>query len=101
MTALAAGLEHDEEANVVRAQALRGFLDKIVIPEGDGLLQVVGNWGMMLDAAATDAGRQAVAYVGCGGSQPTLSAALATGGVSQRPTLSKRARSTTPTSLRF
>ena len=31
--------------------ALRGFLDKIVIPEGDGLLQVVGNFGSMLAAA--------------------------------------------------
>jgi hypothetical protein len=33
--------------------------------------------------------------IGCGGSQPTLSAALATCGLSQRATLSKRAPSTT------
>jgi hypothetical protein len=67
--ALAAGLQHDEE-RVAPRQALRGFLQTIVIPKGDGLLQVVGNFGEMLDAAS---GRsrsevQAVGYVGCGGS---------------------------------
>ena len=49
-TTLAAGLEHDEQRDAAR-QALRGFLDKIVIPPGDGLLQVVGNVGSMLAAA--------------------------------------------------
>jgi site-specific DNA recombinase len=63
-TTLAAGLEHDEQRDAARL-ALRGFLDKIVIPEGDGLLQVVGNIGSMLAAAQ---GRpKAVGYVGCGG----------------------------------
>ena len=55
-TTLAAGLEHDEQRDAAR-QALRGFLDKIVIPPGDGLLQVVGNVGSMLAAAQ---GRNAV-----------------------------------------
>ena len=49
-TTLAAGLEHDEQRDAAR-QALRGFLEKIVIPPGDGLLQVVGNVGSMLNAA--------------------------------------------------
>ncbi len=69
-TTLAAGLEHDEQRDAAR-QALRGFLDKIVIPPGDGLLQVVGNVGSMLAAAqcrAAKAGTNAaVGYVGCGG----------------------------------
>jgi site-specific DNA recombinase len=50
-TTLAAGLEHDEQRDAAR-QALRGFLEKIVIPPDDGLLQVVGNLGI-------DAGRSA------------------------------------------
>ena len=67
-TTLAAALEHDEQRDAAR-QALRGFLEKIVIPPGEGLLQVVGNLGMMLAAAH---GRirpavSAVGYVGCGG----------------------------------
>jgi hypothetical protein len=70
---LAAGLEHDEHRDAARL-ALRGFLQKIVIPPGDGLLQVVGNFGEMLTAAQ---GRDrstaiAVGYVGCGGVQPTV-----------------------------
>ncbi len=67
-TTLAAGLEHDEQRDAAR-QALRGFLDRIVIPPGDGLLQVVGNVGSMLAAAQGRAqpGRKAVGYVGCGG----------------------------------
>ena len=63
---LAAALERDEEHDAAR-QALRGFLDQIVIPPGDGLLQVVGNLGEMLTTAAGDAGSAAVGYVGCGG----------------------------------
>jgi len=76
-TTLAAGLEDDEQRDAAR-QALRGFIDKIVIPPGDGLLQVVGNLGAMLAAAQ---GRQqpstrAVGYVGCGGTQPSIPTAL-------------------------
>lgn len=66
-TTLAAGLEQDEHRDAARL-ALRGFLDKIVIPPGDGLLQVVGNVGSMLTAAQGRATKStAVAYVGCGG----------------------------------
>jgi hypothetical protein len=64
---LAAALEHeDEERRDVARVALRGFIDSIVIPPGDGLLQVIGNFGEMLAAAA---GRDdsPVAYGGCGG----------------------------------
>jgi site-specific DNA recombinase len=77
---LAAGLEHDEHRDTARL-ALRAFLDHVVIPPGDGLLQVVGNVGAMLAAAQGRAqtANSAVGYVGCGGSQPTLSAALASG----------------------
>ena len=46
-TTLAAGLEHDERRDAAR-QALRGFLQSIIIPPGDGLLQVTGNLGSML-----------------------------------------------------
>jgi hypothetical protein len=78
-TTLAAGLEHDEQRDAARL-ALRGFLDKIIIPPGEGLLQVIGNVGAMLAAAQGRAANSgAVAYVGCGGTQPTLSAALAPG----------------------
>ncbi len=67
-TTLAAGLEHDEHRDAAR-QALRGFLDKIVIPPGDGLLQVIGNVGSMLAAAQgrAQSGTMAVGYGGCGG----------------------------------
>ena len=67
-TTLAAGLEHDEQRDAAR-QALRGLLDKIVIPAGDGLLQVVGNLGSMLAAAQgrTQSATTSVGYVGCGG----------------------------------
>jgi hypothetical protein len=67
-TTLAAGLEHDEQRDAAR-QALRGFLEKIVIPPGEGLLQVVGNVGSMLAAAQgrAQANPNAVGYVGCGG----------------------------------
>lgn len=47
---IAAGLEHDEQRDAAR-QALRGFLERIEIPPGDGLLRVVGNLGSMLSAA--------------------------------------------------
>lgn len=67
-TTLATGLEHDEQRDAAR-QALRGFLDKIVVPPGNGLLQVVGNLGSMLAAAQgrAQSGTNAVGYVGCGG----------------------------------
>jgi hypothetical protein len=48
-TALAAGLEREDERDGAH-EALRGFIEKIVIPP-DGLLQVVGNLGSMLAAA--------------------------------------------------
>ena len=81
-TQLAAALERDEERDQAR-QALRGFIEKIVIPPGDGLLQVVGNLGEMLTAAS---GRNAstlaaVGNVGCAGARPEAyrrSAALTT-----------------------
>lgn len=39
---LAAALEHqDEERSDAARQALRGFIDRIVIPPGEGLLQVI------------------------------------------------------------
>jgi site-specific DNA recombinase len=65
---LADGLEHAEQRDEAR-QVLRGLLKSIVIPADDGLLQVTGNLGAMLDAAAGQKmpGRKAVANVGCGG----------------------------------
>jgi site-specific DNA recombinase len=72
-TALAAGLEHDDQRDAARL-ALRGFLEEIVIPPGEELLQVVGNLGAMLTAAH---GRdRTVGYVGCGGPQPPIPTAL-------------------------
>ena len=65
---LAAALEHDEERDAAR-QALRGFLDRIVIPPGTGPLRVIGNLGEMLAAASgrKESVAAAVGYVGCGG----------------------------------
>jgi hypothetical protein len=85
-TTLAAGLEHDEQRDAAR-EALRGFVEKIVIPPGDELLQVVGNLGAMLNAAAGEkiSGRQAVGYVGCGGVQPAVLAAVERRGVRAAP----------------
>ena len=66
-TTLAAALEHDEQRDAARL-ALRGLVEKIVIPPDDGLLQVVGNLGEMLTAAgARSSSATAVGYVGCGG----------------------------------
>jgi hypothetical protein len=43
---LASALEHPDETQRESArQALRGFIDRIVVPPGNGLLQVVGNRG--------------------------------------------------------
>ena len=79
---LAAALESDTERDAARL-ALRGFLEKIVIPPGDGLLQVVGNLGEMLTAVTGRDGTAsaAVGYVGCGGGQPGVLAAVERGGV--------------------
>ena len=75
-TALAAGLEHDERRDAAR-RALRGFVEKIVIPPGDALLQIVGNFGEMLAAAQSRSQpKYAVGYVGCGGPQPSIPTAL-------------------------
>lgn len=65
---LAAALENDADRDAAR-QALGGFLERIVIPPGDGLLQVVRNLGEMLTAAGggNGAAAAAVGYVGCGG----------------------------------
>jgi len=50
---LAAALDHEDEAlRDAAREALRGFLEKIVIPPGEGFLQVVGNFGEMLTAAS-------------------------------------------------
>ena len=67
-TTLSAGLQQEDQRNAAR-EALRGFVQAIIIPPGDGLLQVTGNLGAMLDAAAGQEvpGRQAVGIVGCGG----------------------------------
>jgi hypothetical protein len=68
---LAAALEHeDEEEREAARHALRGFIDRIVIPPGNALLQVVGNFGEMLTAANGRAEPANVAYDGCGGVQP-------------------------------
>lgn len=79
---LAAALEHDDERDAAR-QTLRGFIDRIVIPPGDGLLQVVGNLGEMLTAASGRNGSAvaAVGQVGCGGPQQIVPAALLGGSV--------------------
>ena len=49
-TTIVAGLEHDDQRDAARL-VLRGFLDKIIVPPGDKLLQVVGNVEAMLAAA--------------------------------------------------
>jgi site-specific DNA recombinase len=67
-TTLAAALERDGQRDAARL-ALRDFIERIVIPPGEGLLQVVGNLGEMLTAASgrNGSGAAAVGYVGCGG----------------------------------
>src|SRR6476660_6482696 len=62
--ALAEGLQHDDKRAAAK-DALRGFIEKILIPPGEELLTVVGKLGAMLDAAAGQKmpGRQAVAIV--------------------------------------
>ena len=48
---LASALAHETEHDAAR-QALGGFLDKIIIPPGDGPLRVVGNLEEVLTAAS-------------------------------------------------
>jgi site-specific DNA recombinase len=60
---LAAALEHEDlETRESARSALRGFVDRIVIPPGDELLRVVGNLGEMLRAAGAVVGNES-----CGG----------------------------------
>jgi hypothetical protein len=70
-TQLAAALAHqDEEQREAARSALRGFVAAIVIPPGDGLLEVRGDLERMLAAAAGERDGSvlaAVAYDGCGG----------------------------------
>ena len=84
--ALAAALEHDEQRDAARL-ALRGFVEKIVIPPGDGLLHVVGNLGEMLTAASGRNGSDAapVGYVGCWGSQLAEFGVLLDGRLAEGP----------------
>jgi len=50
--------EHeDTELRESSRQALRGFVDRVVIPPGEGLLQVVRNLGEMLTAAGGGSGK--------------------------------------------
>jgi site-specific DNA recombinase len=66
--ALAAALEHEDlELRESARTTLRGFIDRIVIPPGDALLQVVGNLGEMLKAAGAAPEPAAVGNDGCGG----------------------------------
>ena len=60
-------------------QALRGFIDRIVIPPDDALLQVVGNLGSMLTAANGRNGSALVAVGngGCGGGSVALATVAA------------------------
>jgi hypothetical protein len=76
------GSHSDHEDDAARV-TLRGFLERIVIPPGDGLLQVVGNLGNMLTAASGRSGSvvAAVAQDGCGGVQPSVLAPVERGGV--------------------
>ena len=80
--ALAAALNAaDAEQREPARQAVRDLIDRIEVPPGAELLQVVGNLDGILTTAADGSGAAAAGHVSCGGSQPTLSAALATSGV--------------------
>jgi len=64
---LPAALEHeDEEQRQTARESVRALIERIVIPTGDGMLQVVGNLGEMLTAAGGEPGTAAVGHVGCG-----------------------------------
>lgn len=68
---LAVALAHkDEEQREAARAALRGFIDRIVIPPGEEKLVIVGDLGRMLATAAGDrdgARLAAVVENGCGG----------------------------------
>ena len=69
---LAVALEHEDlEQRESARSTLRGFIDRIVIPPGDGLLHVVGNLGEMLTAAGAPREAAAVGNGGCRGVQPS------------------------------
>ncbi len=69
--ALAAALSHEDDALRESArESLRGFITAIVIPPGDGLLEVRGDLGMMLAATGRDGEALACVQGGCGGPQP-------------------------------
>ena len=57
-------------------EALRGLIDKVVVPPGDGLLMIHGNLGKMLEASGGKDCKN-----GCGGAQPAVLAAVERGGV--------------------
>ena len=70
---LATALEHDDlEQRESARTTLRGFIDHIVIPPGDALLQVVGSLGEMLTAAGAPREAAAVGKGICGGPQPSI-----------------------------
>ena len=52
------------------------FSIRIVIPPGDGLLQVVGNVGSILAAAQGRSTVEEFGNVGCGGGMPSIPTAL-------------------------
>jgi hypothetical protein len=83
-------LEHEDlETRESARSAIRGFIDRIVIPPGDELLQVVGNLGEMLTAAGAAVGKG-----GCGGAQPAEFGVRLGGGLAvNNHVLCKRARS--------
>ena len=65
---LAAALEHEDlEQRELARSTMRGFIDRVVIPPGTALLQVVGNLGEMLTAAGAPLDAAAVGNSGCGG----------------------------------
>jgi site-specific DNA recombinase len=68
---LAAALAHeDEDQREAARSSLRGFIDRIVIPPGDGKLMVLGDLGRMLATAAGERDGATLAAVvedGCGG----------------------------------
>jgi len=71
--ALCGGLEDEAQRETART-ALRGLVDQIVIP-AEGLLQLHGNLGAMLETGrkSKTGSIDPVAIVGCGGPQPTVS----------------------------
>jgi hypothetical protein len=81
-----AGTLNREGLSAANKRALRDFVDKIVIPPGDGLLRLVGNFGKMFAAASGRNGSDlaAVGNGGCGGVQPAVPAAVERGGITSR-----------------